>query len=150
MLWAVGVAVGILLAAHPKLEPFKLLNIVGLSYDFLGLTVLSEMVTSSARWKKFVVQWVAGLILWGQTVIPLGGAIGAWFSGSVSSSITASFFMSFWAYSLLPLGLLDAKVYYPRAAHDQDMGIRCKRMGLGLLMAGVLVQMLAAFFDLYA
>jgi hypothetical protein len=92
VLLTVGCAIAVSLAHHPKLESFKLLNIAGLSYDFLGLVVLSEMVASSDRWKNFVVRWVAGLILWGQTVVPLGAAMGAWISGSTSSAHTVNFF----------------------------------------------------------
>jgi hypothetical protein len=150
VLLGIGFTLGVSVASHPKLEPFKLLNIVGLSYDLLGLIVLSEMVVTSDRCKRFVVSWGAGIILWGQTTIPLGAAVGAWFSSSISSSIAAGFFLTFWVYSLLPLGLLDAKVFYPRFAHDAGMDIRAKRMGLGLLLAGVFVQLVAAFYDLYA
>lgn len=150
ILLAVGACIGRALAAHPNLEPFKLLNIVGLTYDLLGLVVLSEAVAGSARWKSVVVRWLAGVILWGQTVIPLGAAIGAWSTNFASSSVASHFFFLFWAWSIMPLAFLDAKVYYPRVTVDHGMDVRVKRLGVGLLFAGVLVQLLAGYFDLYA
>jgi zinc transporter ZupT len=145
-----GAGIGLVLAHHPKLDSFKLLNIAGLCYDFLGLVVLSEIVITSARWKNFTIRWVAGPILWGQTVAPIGAAIGAWSSGAASSAIVTSFFLKFWACSILPLCFLDAKVFYPRELADRDIESRVKRLGFGLLVAGVLVQLLAGFLDLYS
>ena len=146
-----GWLIGASLAKLPKLESFKLMNIAGLTYDLFGLITLSELVSSSVRWKYFIVQWGAGVLLWGQTVIPLGAAAGAWLAApSPSSAAAAAFFSLFWAYSILPLALLDAKVFYPRTAADSDIGLRTRRMGLGLLVAGGIVQLIAAFKDLFS
>lgn len=150
-LFCTGLVVGSALANLPKLETFKLLNIIGLIYDLLGLIVLSEMVTASDRWRSFVVSWGAGAFLWGQSVIPLGAALGAWIiGGSPSATKATTFFGLLWAYSLLPLAVLDATVFYPRFAQLQNTEQRTRRLGLGLLLAGVLVQLAAAFKDLYA
>lgn len=59
LLVAVGVWLGLAVASHPKLETFKLLNILGLTLDLLGLVILSEFVVTSDQWKSFVVKWVA-------------------------------------------------------------------------------------------
>ncbi len=150
-LLGVGLAIGDALAHHPKLETFKLLNIIGLSYDLLGLIVLSELVVKSERWRLFVVRWVAGTLLWGQSVVPLGAALGAWFTtGKPSGAAAAAFFAYLWAYSLLPLATLDAFVFYPRLAQLQDSEQRIRRLGVGLLLSGTIVQLVAAFKDLYA
>jgi hypothetical protein len=151
LLFAAGALLGRVLAVHPNLEVFKLLNIIGLTYDLLGLVVLSEIVANSERWKSFVVHWLAGLLLWAQSVIPLGAALGAWVSGEAPSSTkAATFFGSLWAYSLLPLAVLDATVFYPRLPQFQDMTQRTRRLGLILLVSGVFVQLVAAFQDPYA
>lgn len=150
-LLAVGFALGVGIAAHPKLETFKLLNILGLTLDLLGLVVLSEFVSSSERWKSFVVKWVAGVLLWAQTVIPLAAAAGASFAASAPSSSKASaFFIALFGYSLIPLALLDHTVFYPSRFDLADKTQRTRRFGLLLLISGVLVQLLAAFQDLYA
>ncbi len=151
VLLAAGAVLGWRVAAHPKLETFKLLNIFGLTYDFLGLVVLSEFVAESERWKKLVVRRVAGLLLWGQTVIPMGAAAGAWIAGDLPSAAKAtSFFLLLFVYSLLPLAVLDATVFYPRSPDLQDITQRTRRFGLMLLVSGVMVQLAASFMDLYA
>jgi hypothetical protein len=146
-----GLLLGRAVASYPKLETFKLLNIVGITYELLGLLVLSEIVSNSERWKSLVVHWLAGLLLWAQSVVPLGAALGAWASGDAPSSTkAAAFFGSLWMYSLLPLAVLDATVFYPRMLARQDMTKRTRRFGLMLLVSGAIVQLLAAFQDFYA
>lgn len=148
---ALGLLLGAAIAAHPRLETFKLLNILGLTLDLLGLVVLSEFVVASERWKSFVVKWVAGVLLWAQTVVPLAAAAGAALSSSAPSSLKASvFFVSLFAYSLVPLALLDHTVFYPSRWDAADKTQRTRRFGLLLLISGVLVQLAAAFQDLYA
>ncbi|MBD0681400.1 hypothetical protein [Pseudomonas sp. PSB11] len=66
VLFCVGWSIGRALANHPDLETFKLMNIIGLIYDLLGLIVLSEMVATSVRWKSFIIDWGAVVFLWGK------------------------------------------------------------------------------------
>ena len=146
-----GIYMGVALSRLPKLETFKLLNILGLTFDLLGLLVLSEFVLSSERWKAFIVRWVAGVLLWGQTVVPLAAALGAWVFGVGPSTARASdFFFALFAYSLIPLAVLDHMVFYPSRFSVADKTQRTRRFGLLLLASGVLVQLVAAFQDLYA
>ena len=150
-LFGAGVYMGVALSKLPKLEAFKLLNVLGLTLDLLALLVLSEFVLSSERWKSFVVEWVAGVLLWGQTVVPLGAAFGAEFlAAGPSTSRAAGFFFTLFAYSLLPLAVLDHAVFYPSRFSVADKTQRTRRFGLLLLVSGVLVQLVAAFQDLYA
>lgn len=151
LLLAIGWHIGRALAIHPKLETFKLLNILGLTYDMLGLLVLSEMVVTSERLKSFVIFWVAGVVLWAQSVVPLGAAAGAWVGvDGVSSGKAARFFIGLFCYSLLPLAILDHSVFNPKKADASDKTQRNRRFGLFLLVTGVTVQLIAAFQDLYA
>jgi hypothetical protein len=150
-LFGVGVYTGVAVASIPKLEAFKLLNILGLTYDLLGLIVLSEFVLESERWKAFMVHWVAGTLLWAQSVIPIGAAFGAEFlSTGPSAARAAAFFFALFAYSLVPLSALDEVVFNPRRFGVGEKTERTKRFGLLLLLSGVLIQLVAAFLDLYA
>lgn len=72
-----GVWLGYVLAGYEKLAPYKLLNIIGIVYGLLGIVVLAEFVTKSESIKAFMVNWVAGLLLWAHTIIPLGAIAGA-------------------------------------------------------------------------
>jgi hypothetical protein len=151
MLGVAGYALGAVVGRHPKLETFKLLNIAGLTYDLLGLLVLAEFVVEREKLKSLVVSWVAGTVLWSQSVVPLAAALGAWAAAPApSSAIAASFFFKFWAYSLAVLAFIDSTVFFPRAVQFQELTGRARRFGLTLLISGVAVQLLAAFKDLYA
>src|SRR5687767_12487978 len=74
-----GVAIGYVLSGYAKLETFKLLNIVGLFYDLLGILVLSEIVSRNTALKRFFVDWVSGSLIWAHTVVPLGAILGTAF-----------------------------------------------------------------------
>ena len=125
-------------------------NIVGLTYDLLGLLILSEIVAKSERLTAFVVRWVAGAVLWGQTIVPLGAALGAWLhSAGPSSAAASAFLISFWCYSLFLLALIDSTVFFPRIERLQDISLRSRVFGLILLVSGVAVQLIAAFKDFY-
>lgn len=150
LLFGLGLLVGHEVSTLPKLEPFKLLNILGLSLDLLGLLVLSEFVASSERVKEFVVKWVAGVVIWGITVVSIGALAGAALSSGQSSSKAASFFFKLFAYATLPLGALDYTVFNPFSPLSQDRSQRTRRFGLLLLASGAVVQLIAAFQDLYA
>src|SRR5258705_7919258 len=144
-----GALVGHAFSGYARLETFKLLNIVGLAYDLIGILVLSEAVTQSAPLKKFMVNWVARVLLWAHTVVPLGALIGVGIGHSLpSAGATARFFASFFAYSLLVLGLIDSTVTYPRFGRFQGLEFRRQAFGLILLITGVVVQLIAAIQDL--
>jgi hypothetical protein len=71
-----GLAAGYWLAALPGLQTNELLNLVGLSYNFLGVLVLSELLAVSATWKNICVKFLAPGVLWLHTLIPLGACVG--------------------------------------------------------------------------
>jgi len=150
ILFGGGLLLGHGISLRPQLQPFKLLNILGLSYDVLGLIVLSEVVSKSERWKSIVVNWIAGILIWGQMVIPLGAALGSWLSEDApSGAIAAAFFGAVFTYSILPLAILDATVFYPTQPELQHMQGRVRRFGFLLLLSGGLVQLLAALIDFH-
>src|SRR5260370_35399264 len=77
LMFLTGLSIGYHLSGFPRLETYKLVNIVGLCYDFLGVVVLSEFAASSPKWKKISVAWIAPTVLWLHTILPLGALIGA-------------------------------------------------------------------------
>lgn len=151
VLFACGGYVGVALSRHPKLEWFKLLNIVGLACDLLGIIVLSEIAIQSEKISQFFVDWVAGFVLWGQTVAPMGAAVGAWLLGDgPSTSVVTQFFLSFSVYSLTFLAILEGFVFGPGARLQFVVAQRSRTFGLWLLIVGTFVQLVAAFKDLHA
>ncbi len=144
-----GIAIGYVLSGYTKLETFKLLNIVGLFYDLLGIIVLSEIVAKSAAVKKFFVDWVSGSLIWAQTVIPLGALLGTAFGYSLpSSGEAAKFIVNFFVYSTLILGVMEVTVFAPKLRWFQSLETRSHMFGLILLVTGVFIQIVAAFKDL--
>jgi len=149
-----GVATGCKLATLPKLETYKLLNVVGLFYDFLAVVVLSEIAASSAKWKRISVETIAPVVLWLQSAFPFGVFVGGFVAAALlhSSSWTAvsRFAVSFFGYSLIPLSVLDATVTFPRFAALKALESRWRWFGLYLLLNGVGLQLIAGLLGLVA
>lgn len=143
-----GAYIGYALAGNPRLVPFKLLNIMGIIYGLLGVVVLSEFVTKNDSLKNFIVHWVAGLVLWAHTIIPLGALIGAGIGNTLpSAGITSKFFSSFFAYSLLVLGFLELAVFNPKLKSFLQLGVRTQVFGIILVISGILAQLISALLD---
>src|SRR5712664_79586 len=66
-----GAWMGHALSSFPKLDTVKLLAVLGISYQLLGIVVLSETISSSVRLKKFIVNWLSGVLMWVHTIVPL-------------------------------------------------------------------------------
>lgn len=149
VLFFIGVSTGYMLAGHQKLVQYKLLNVIGIFYGLFGIVVLSEFVIRNDALKHFVVHWVAGLLLWAHSIIPLGAIVGAGFAQTLpSSALIAKFFASFFAYSLLVLAFLDFSVFNPKVKAFQTLATRTQVFGLILLISGGVVQLTAALQDL--
>jgi hypothetical protein len=146
-----GVGTGYRLSGVSKLEPFKLLNVTGLFYDFLGVLVLSEFVSSNPKLKRVSVEIVAPGVLWLQSVFPfgviLGGLLGM-LARAPSSVSVGKFAMLFWAYSVLPLALLEGMVVFPQFAVLKSVESRWQWFGFFLLLSGVMLQLVAAVMGL--
>jgi hypothetical protein len=144
-----GLVLGYRLSALPKLEGHKLLNVAGLSYDFLGVLVLSELLASSAKWKDICVKFLAPTVLWFHALIPFGAFVGGGFVAQVthqpSSEIVGRFFMLFFAYSLIPVSVFQELVVLPKLPFvKRDVETRWRWFGFFLLLSGVGVQLIAA------
>jgi hypothetical protein len=155
-----GLAAGYWLAALPGLRTNQLLNLVGLSYSFLGVVVLSELLAVSATWKNVCVKFLAPAVLWVHTLVPLGACVGAQLQevrtlsrasgvvGAIQSmriSPRADFFFLFFVYSLLPLSVLNEFIVFPRLPFAKtDVDSRWRLFGLFLLLSGMAFQIIAA------
>jgi hypothetical protein len=149
ILFLTGGSAGYSLSLHPRLETFKVLNVIGLVYDLLGIIVLSEIIASNTRLRSIALNWMAPGVLWLQTCLPLGVSLGALLAFNAPSMQTAfSFGASFWAWSILPLLFLESTVVLPRFRVLQDPETRWRCFGLFLLLSGVTVQLIAALIDL--
>jgi hypothetical protein len=54
------------------LEIFKVLNMLGLFYDILGLGLPSEVLSTRNKFQEFVANKLSGLIMWAHMGVPIG------------------------------------------------------------------------------
>jgi hypothetical protein len=150
-LLVVGFLLGYRLSAIPHLNVSKLLNIIGLLYSFIGVLVLSEIIGSSPQWRRISVEILAPLILYLHSTIPLGAFVGAsagLLTHHPSSAAVSQYSFGFFAYSLIPLLIVDEFVVYPRIWPHTDTLLRFRLFGLYLVLSGVGLQLFAAAIDL--
>ncbi|WP_207002624.1 hypothetical protein [Trinickia mobilis] len=148
VLLGVGATLGYVLSGYQRLFPYKLLNIAGIVYGLVGVVVLSEMVAQSDHLKKFMIRWVGGVLIWAHTIVPIGALVGAGLGyDRPSAAITAKFSLSFFAYSVLVLTVVDFAVVSPQAERRRPLSSRTQAFGLILLVSGLVVQLIAAVQD---
>lgn len=106
------------LARLPDLQPYKLVNIIGLLFNLLAVLVLSEALVSNTNWKKICVEWIAPALQWVISTMPLGAVIGAGFARLLgrghSASTVGVFAVSAYLYSVIVGALLEQTVVLPR------------------------------------
>lgn len=153
LFYTIGGAVAFRLGSVQKLEMFKVLNVVGIIYGLVGVVVLSEFVTQSERWSRFVVDRLSGLLIWAHGTIPLGAAVTSLILFLVarnqfpSSLIIGPSFLGFALYALLPTILVEHFVFVPKSARFKDPVLRTRIFGLFLVTTGMVVQLIAAIQD---
>lgn len=146
-----GIMVGYKLSTFPRLETYKLIDVVGLLYALLGVIVLSELAVISPRRKEIAVRWVAPTVLWMHTAFPLGiflGGTAAILLGATSGASVSKFAVTFFAYSLIPLSVLNETVVFPQFAALRGLESRWRWFALFLLLTGVALQLIAALMAL--
>jgi hypothetical protein len=145
LLLSLGIYLGWVLAARPVFSILAVLNVVGIAYSTVAVVVLYESVAENATFKQIVVSHIAPVLLWAHTTIPLGVTL-SWLliRKSPHGSQIAGFGLSFFAYSILPLSVLDATVTFPRIAKLKSLDGRHRRFGLFLLLSGLGMQLISA------
>jgi hypothetical protein len=145
ILLGIGLWLGRTLSFRSSLSIPSILNVIGIVYSITAVVVLYEAISANISRRSFIVNYFAPFILWAHTLVPLGVAI-AWVipGGGPSRNIISSFGLSFFVYSILPLGFLDTAVTFPRIKEWQPVDIRFKRFGLFLLVSGLSMQLIAA------
>jgi hypothetical protein len=151
-LFLLGFFAGYWLSSIPGLRTYKLLNIVGILYALLGVSVLSEIFATS-RWKGFCVQWLAPAILWIHTISLLGaflcGFVAAKILHKSSGLAVAHFSLSFWVNFIFIGMAFDAIVVNPQLPFlKRDVETRWRWLGFLLVVDGLGAQLIAAVMDI--
>jgi hypothetical protein len=151
ILLVAGFFAGYRLSSIPELRTYKLLNLAGILYAFMGVLVLSEMLATDG-WKEFCVRKLAPAILWIHSTAPLGAFIGSSIAGMMhkpSSLAVGLFSISFLSYSMLAGMPFEAMVVFPRLPFvRRDVETRWRWFGFFLVLGGVGAQLAAAVMDL--
>ncbi|SRR5216683_7845394 len=151
LMGALGIFVGFRLSQMPNLQPYKLLNIMGLLYNLLAIFVLSEVLLSSASWKKFCVEWIAPILLWSYIAVPTGAIVGAafaWLLRRAPSASAVGIFAFGNIFYMSHVGTaLEHTVVLPRF-FKKDIESRLRYFGLILLSSGMLLQLVSAVWGL--
>lgn len=157
-----GIFFGVRLSAVEGLETFKVLNVIGLFYDILGLIILSEVLSESERYQKFVADIFSGMLMLAHMGIPAGMLFsGIWltyfdgrllwladFKGYPSSEITMGIGGGIMIWMIIPLFLIEDVVFRAKVKKFQTPHSRSRFLGGFLLLSGLLVQFIAALKDL--
>ena len=143
-----GFFLGYKLSSIPNLDTSKLLNIAGLLYSLIGVLVLSEMLSSTTQWKKGSVEILAPFILYLHSVVPFGALLMGSVTSCPSSATVSKFSSAFFAYSIIPLLVVDEIVVYPRLWPYKDIQTRFRFFGLYLVLSGIALQLIAAVASL--
>ena len=78
LLIILGLCLGLFLASRPSFSVPVVLNAVGIAFSIIAVFVLYETIAKNATYKRIIVSYVAPLLLWALTVIPLGVTV-SWF-----------------------------------------------------------------------
>ena len=153
LLATVGGGIAYRLSSIPKLELFKILNIVGIAYGLVGIVVLSEFVIQNEKWRLFVVEKLSGILIWAHGAIPLGASattLGLFVFAREqfpSALPIGASFVGFMFYSIIPTLFIEHFVFVPKHQHYKDPVLRTRIFGLFLVVTGMVVQLIAAVQD---
>jgi hypothetical protein len=147
---AAGAVLSYRLSLRVSYETFKLLNIVGICSDFLGLLVISYILTARAILKSLAANWLTLCVGHIMLFVPVGMLITASicsFFSFPSAAKTTKLSVSLFAYGIVPIILLEDFALIPRWKRFSNPDARLKFLGGFLLIGGMLVQLVAAILD---
>jgi hypothetical protein len=151
--FALGVWAGAETSLLASVQAFKLLNITGLGFDLLGVLLLTYVITTSERVRRFVADWggVVGVALTGFFFLGyyIGIAAGSAWLGGKDHGLFA-YFGPVLIGGMASLFFLEDTVMIPKLKLLQSDERRIKFLGGYFLLAGLCIQIFAAFLDLWS
>jgi len=151
---SLGTLFGFALSAVNDLEIFKVLNVIGLFYDIVGLIILSEVLSQSEKFQKFIADIFSGLFMWAHMAVPIGiflsGFILNYISEYPSAKITSGIGVGILFWMFIPSLVVEDIVFKAKTKRFQTPKERSRFLGGFLLLSGLLIQFIAAIKDLLA
>ena len=149
--FAVGYWAGLRLSAIVNIQIFKVMNIIGLASDLAGIAILSKFIMGNAKAKAFVVDHLTPQLSNMFAGIQTGMVAASIFGPTAPSQLVVRDFSIFLQFTLAWPGLFYT-IYWAKQKR-LTAAVRDRRVTLvgGFFLAfGVLIQLVAAFQDLYA
>lgn len=142
------------LMAIPELQAFKVLNIIGISFDLVGVSLFSHFLSSNLRFQTLVVGPLAENILMAFVAIPTGMIICVHF-GPSGPSLELVKAITYGVGIYIMLGATFFIRNFVVASDRTTAGMfspntRANILGLFFLVGGLVLQMIAAIQDLYS
>lgn len=152
-LLCLGVAIGIAISRLSMAPTFKLLNILGLSFDLLGVLLITLVVALPERPRTFIIEWGGVVSVSLTAFFMVGTLVGVmlgekFFSGKSHDFPQHLFAVAF--FGQLSAYFLEDTVMIPKFRSLQAPDRRLKVMGGYYVLAGLLIQLYAAFYDLWS
>jgi len=139
------------LIAIPELQTFKVLNIIGLTFDLLGITILSRFVSSNPRYQSFVSGPIAEHLFGFAVCAHFGILLCSKFGPSGPSKLALEnisygslIFVLMWMTFFIQIFVNPPEGKLPWS--DET---RSKLLGGFFLFSGIIIQLFAAVQDLY-
>lgn len=148
----IGWWIGTKLIAIPQFQTFKVLNIIGLSFDLAGVSILSRFISSNQRYQTFVSGPFAEQFLGFVMSASIGLYLCSYF-GPDGPSKAAVESLAFWslAYLMLPvIFFITNFVTGPEGKLLRPEESRARLLGGVFLIGGIIIQLFAAALDLYS
>ena len=150
---ALGVWIGVETTFLSNVQPFKLLNIIGLSFDLFGVLLLTYIVTSNQRVKQAIANWggVLGVALTGFFFLGffVGLLIGSLLLGGKDHGLFAYMGPVLIA-ALISAYFIEDTVMIPKLKYLQSDDRRLKFLGGYFILVGLIIQIYAALLDLWS
>ena len=138
-----GVWIGACLS-QSDFSSLRLVNLLGLISDFLGILLLSHLVATSVRVKQFVLSWLSFTFAWALLVIPLGMLVAAGFGlylDWLATAKVAGFAVAMFVYGALPIALYEDIAMLPYSAKFVSLDSRVTTLGGVFVLEGLALQL---------
>ncbi len=149
---ATGVAAALAVGKLISAPAFKLLNIAGLSFDLIGVCLVTLVVLLPSRIRDPIVAWGGALAVSLTGFLSLGFYVGLAVSVEVLGGKDHGLFGHFAPVVLFGMAsafLLEDTVMLPKFKRLISAETRLRFMGGYFIIAGLLIQLYAAFYDLW-
>jgi hypothetical protein len=140
--------VGGLVGRIDGFEFYKLLNLIGLIYDFLAVVLLSYVILAKPKIQEVLAHHVSLAFISFSTILPAGVQVGSLLGGS-EIIIDASMY-SFILISMLPVVyVFGSPILEPTYNVRFSPEKRIKILGLMFLLMGFVFQIVSSVFDTF-